>query len=89
MNTLYKTHIKETLNTLHALSIADAKVRLEEEARSGIRQSRVNALMSVTAQEGTLLYLLAKTAKAQNIIEYGCSFGVSTIYLAAAAEDND
>jgi predicted O-methyltransferase YrrM len=35
-----------------------------------------------------LLYLLARNSRAQTIIEFGTSFGISTLHLAAALRDN-
>lgn len=37
---------------------------------------------------GELLYTLARAKRAKTIVEFGSSFGISTIYLAAAARDN-
>jgi predicted O-methyltransferase YrrM len=44
--------------------------------------------MSVSADGGQLLYLLARATGARRIVEYGTSFGVSTIHLASAVRDN-
>jgi len=44
--------------------------------------------MSVSGVGGRLLYLLARATGARTVIEYGTSFGVSTIHLAAAVRDN-
>ncbi|BBZ26164.1 O-methyltransferase [Mycolicibacterium madagascariense] len=44
--------------------------------------------MSVSSSTGELLYLLARAAGARTAVEYGTSFGVSTIYLASAVRDN-
>ena len=44
--------------------------------------------ISVGEQEGKFLYFIAKSVRARNIIEFGTSFGISTIYLAAAVKDN-
>lgn len=44
--------------------------------------------MAVLPDEGRFLYFLAVMAKAKNIVEFGCSMGISTIYLGAAAKDN-
>lgn len=40
------------------------------------------------ADQGLLLYLLARAVNAKRIVEFGTSFGISTIYLAAAVRDN-
>ncbi len=42
----------------------------------------------MTPEFGRLLYLLAATRKARQIVEFGTSFGISTIHLAAALRDN-
>jgi predicted O-methyltransferase YrrM len=44
--------------------------------------------LAVSAETGTLLYMLARSSRARSIIEFGTSFGVSTLYLAAALRDN-
>jgi predicted O-methyltransferase YrrM len=42
----------------------------------------------VSLKQGQLLYQIARTQRAQRVIEFGTSFGVSTTYLAAAVRDN-
>lgn len=44
--------------------------------------------LPVSRETGVLLYLLARATQARTILEFGTSFGVSTIYLAAALRDN-
>jgi predicted O-methyltransferase YrrM len=44
--------------------------------------------LPVTRQTGALLYTLARSAKARHIVEFGTSFGISTLYLAVALRDN-
>jgi len=44
--------------------------------------------MPVSPETGRLLYALIRGSKARNIVEFGTSFGVSTIHLAAALRDN-
>lgn len=48
-----------------------------------------HAYLSIDPPQGALLYMLARAAKARHFVEFGSSFGISTLYLAAAAEDND
>jgi predicted O-methyltransferase YrrM len=47
-----------------------------------------DVFMSVSSTGGELLYLLARATGARTVVEYGTSFGVSTIYLASAVRDN-
>lgn len=44
--------------------------------------------LAVSRETGTLLYMLARSTGARNIVEFGTSFGVSTLHLAAALRDN-
>lgn len=42
----------------------------------------------ISRLQGRFLYLVARSIDAKRIVEFGTSFGVSTIYAAAAARDN-
>ena len=44
--------------------------------------------LPISRTTGKLLYLLARSVGARNIIEFGTSFGISTLHLAAALRDN-
>jgi predicted O-methyltransferase YrrM len=44
-------------------------------------------LLPLEAAQGDLLYLLARARGVRCVVEFGTSFGVSTIYLAAAVRD--
>ena len=44
--------------------------------------------LPVSRETGTLLYMLARSSNARNIVEFGTSFGISTLHLAAALRDN-
>jgi len=44
--------------------------------------------LAVSRETGTLLYMLARSMKARSIVEFGTSFGISTLHLAAALKDN-
>ena len=41
----------------------------------------------ISREQGRFLYLVARTLDAKRIVEFGTSFGISTIYAAAAARD--
>ena len=44
--------------------------------------------LAVSRDTGTLLYMLARSIRAHSIVEFGTSFGISTLHLAAALRDN-
>jgi predicted O-methyltransferase YrrM len=44
--------------------------------------------LAVARETAQLLYVLARSIKARSIVEFGTSFGISTLYLAAALKDN-
>jgi predicted O-methyltransferase YrrM len=44
--------------------------------------------LPVSRETGALLYMLARSARARTIVEFGTSFGISTLHLAAALSDN-
>jgi predicted O-methyltransferase YrrM len=43
---------------------------------------------AVTPERGAILYLIARAIRAKRVVEFGSSFGISTIYLATAVRDN-
>jgi predicted O-methyltransferase YrrM len=43
---------------------------------------------AVSRETGSMLYVLARAIRARSIVEYGTSFGISTLHLAAALKDN-
>ncbi|MDF2695679.1 MAG: hypothetical protein K0S65_4062, partial [Labilithrix sp.] len=47
-----------------------------------------DAYIPVSLDAGKLLYLLARAQGSRTIVEFGTSFGISTIHLAAAAREN-
>ena len=50
--------------------------------------SAKNIYMAIAPKEGQFLYETALISKAKTIVEFGTSFGVSSIYLAQALKDN-
>ena len=47
-----------------------------------------NAPLAISRETGALLYMLARSSHARTIVEFGTSFGISTLHLAAALKDN-
>jgi predicted O-methyltransferase YrrM len=44
--------------------------------------------LTISPEQGRFLYLVGRTVGARRVVEFGTSFGVSTIYLSAAVADN-
>jgi len=61
---------------------------LGDDGDSGFYDAMAKAFMPVTPEFGKLLYVTACASRASQIIEFGTSFGISTIFLAAAIRDN-
>ncbi|MBU9456811.1 O-methyltransferase [Burkholderia multivorans] len=62
-------------------------MRSKTEYRSLYGQLR-DLWLPVSRETGVLLYQLARSTNARHIVEFGTSFGLSTLYLAAALRDN-
>ena len=96
MNSLNHPKIAERLVSLHQAAEGDGRrwEQRREAQRNTAPSSEPDPLVRlgefyipVSKQEGELLYLLARAKNAQLIVEFGASFGVSTLYFAAAARD--
>ena len=90
MNALNDSKVARCLGRLHAAARQDSGRRASR-APGGDTDALIrmgDLYLAVSPQEGRLLYLLARGSRAQAIVEFGASFGVSTVYLAAAARDN-
>src|SRR3954465_8281389 len=71
---------------------------LSDEARGRLMRSKTdyrdlygrlkNAPLAISREAGALLYMLARSSRARTIVEFGTSFGISTLHLAAALRDN-
>ena len=87
---LHRSPVQAVLDTLHAASdnidpplLAQAEGKGEAERTALLDQ----AFIPVSPDAGRLLYVLARSTNPGTIVEFGTSFGISTIYLAAAARD--
>jgi predicted O-methyltransferase YrrM len=71
---------------------------LSADERTRLRRSKTDYLefygrlkdfpLPVSRETGRLLYMLARSGGARTIVEFGTSFGISTLHLAAALRDN-
>ncbi len=62
-----------------------ARLRLTALERADALQ---DIYMPVSAEGGRLLYALVRACRPETVVEFGTSFGISTIHLAAAVTDN-
>ena len=93
MYRINNTKTVKTLNKLHKESSSE-KLKVIKGALNGIfRELRPSdmkeAYIAITREQGEYIYDLLIRNKAKNIIEFGASFGISTIYLGAAAKENN
>lgn len=102
-NTLNDPNIQAVLNRLHTAADRQTwklarlylplwlKMKLAGRDRipwSEMASKSKDLYIPLDRDQGKFCYLLARSLNAKRIVEYGTSFGVSTIYLAAAVRDN-
>jgi predicted O-methyltransferase YrrM len=104
MNTLSSPEVGLLLDRLFAEADAasplasPAFAALSAEERTRLMRSKEDYLslyaslkdfaLPVSRETGQLLYILARATRARSIVEFGTSFGLSTLHLAAALRDN-
>ena len=101
MNTLASAPLAPLLDQLFAeadKATSPVMAALSRDERERLMYSKTEYLdfygrlkdlwLPVSRQTGELLYMLARSTKARIIVEFGTSFGISTLYLAAALRDN-
>jgi predicted O-methyltransferase YrrM len=81
-----------------AWSASPAVAKLSSAERAVLMRSKTDYLdfysqmkdvpLAVSRETGALLYMLARSCRARTIVEFGTSFGISTLHLAAALRDN-
>jgi predicted O-methyltransferase YrrM len=95
-NTLSSPRVQDTLGRLFAAAEHDQDTvplllqRLARSAASPAERSQAlqDAYLPISAKAGNLLYALVRAIRPQTMVEFGTSYGISTIYLAAAVTDN-
>jgi len=100
-NTLETEPVSTTLSRLRARARDDWKTMLKftpfffklmlsgKSMAKAVPPSKFkDVYMPVSPKEGEFLYIIARATGARRVVEFGSSFGISTIYLAAAIKDN-
>jgi predicted O-methyltransferase YrrM len=101
VNSLRSEPTRSALERLHAAARSDrlkfltlaprflaGKLRGKSFSQIVTPDAMKDFFIPITPEQGRFVYLVARSLGARNIVEFGTSFGISTIYLAAAAKDN-
>ena len=101
MCTLNNPKVKAVLDRLHGEGKRDKlrygvkllpylaqKLLLQKPSFTAQYRRLADLAISISAEQGIFAYLVARSIGARRIVEFGTSFGVSTIYLASAVRDN-
>jgi predicted O-methyltransferase YrrM len=84
LDALYLEATKSDALTRNRFRGSDGAGKTETDFYRAARKS----YMAVGRDFGKLLYNLARSNKAKTVVEFGTSFGISTIFLASAIRDN-
>jgi predicted O-methyltransferase YrrM len=83
--------VESAITRMFAQAEKDHEVELHA-FESMTAQERADAAaeiyMPISAEGGRLLYNLIRATRPATVVEFGTSFGISTLYLAAAVRDN-
>jgi len=88
--TLFDSRVRAVLDGMHADSDrVDPPLLATARGKSGAERNALlaEAFIPVSPDAGRLLYALVRGAAAGTVVEFGTSFGISTIYMAAAIRD--
>ena len=97
-NTLASPRLDAVLRRLFAVAANDGKVSQlalppgraswAEATAAELADAREDHYLPLSPEAGTLLYALARAIRPETVVEFGTSYGISTLYLAAAVTDN-
>ena len=97
MNSLADPKIVEILDRLHrdaelqrpALRKKAAAIRQGAKMPADWAEQLRDFYLPVSREQGRFLYQTVRGVRAERVVEFGSSFGISSIYLAAGLRDND
>jgi predicted O-methyltransferase YrrM len=101
MSTLADPRVRSVLDRLHRAARGDWRFfarhpglvgrivlgRDAAQSSAALAHELKDVFIPISAAQGRFLYLVARSIAARRIVEFGTSFGVSTIYAAAAARE--
>lgn len=92
MHTISDIKISSTLDELHLAAGKEMPKIIKGLAKGVFRKLQPvdmkDTYIAISRQQGAFLYDLLVRSSAKNIVEFGTSFGISTLYLGAAAKYN-
>ena len=97
MNSLAAPVVVEVLSRLHRDAEAQvpelrekvAALRGDPEMREDWAEQLRDFYLPVDREQGRFLYQMVRGVRAERVVEFGSSFGISSIYLAAGLRDNN
>jgi predicted O-methyltransferase YrrM len=91
-NTLLAPAVRTVLDRLFDAAAHDESAPQGPVTSDSTAQERADAwaslYMPISARGGDLLYALVRASRPETVVEFGTSYGISTMYLAAAVADN-
>ncbi len=89
-SSLYDPRVHRVLEAMHAeADRVDPPLRAQAQGKVGAERAALldHAFIPVDRDAGRLLYALTRSAAPGTTVEFGTSYGISTIYMAAALRD--
>ena len=90
MSTLFDPKVRNVLDAMHAAADSnDPPLLAKAKGKTGAARAVLlnDAFIPVSRDGGRLVYTLVRGAATGTTVEFGTSFGISTIYMAAAMRD--
>jgi predicted O-methyltransferase YrrM len=80
----------QTADTNAAFEIREGEISIDQEGfyDNDLRRFLADKLVALDRDKALFCYLLCRSLNAKKVVEAGTSYGVSTLYLAAAVRDN-
>jgi len=97
-NTLASPQLDAVLRSLFAAAAKDDEISppalppgrssWAQATAAELSDAREDYYIPISAEAGQLLYAVARAIRPDTVVEFGTSYGISTLYLAAAVADN-
>jgi predicted O-methyltransferase YrrM len=91
MSSLTSTPVRTVLDRLFAAAAHDGDHPVQRPVNASAQElsdALAGVYMPISEPGGNLLYALVRAARPETVVEFGTSYAISTIFLAAAVRDN-